>query len=55
MKTLHDHVADLKAEGMACNCDLDNWQPEASTGHSHVCRIHHAAWSRFNSSKGPRP
>lgn len=25
---------------MQCNCDLDNWQPERSTGHSCVCRIH---------------
>ena len=29
--------------GMGCNCDLDNWEPERSTGHSHVCRIHKAA------------
>jgi len=28
---------------MRCNCDLDNWEPERSTGHSHVCRIHKAA------------
>jgi len=28
---------------MQCNCDLDNWQPEPSTGHSFVCRIHKAA------------
>lgn len=33
----------LKAEGMQCNCDLDNWAPEDSTGHSCVCRIHNAA------------
>lgn len=25
---------------MQCNCDLDNWEPEQSTGHSLVCRIH---------------
>lgn len=31
------------AVNMQCNCDLDNWQPELSTGHSHVCRIHKAA------------
>lgn len=30
---------------MRCNCDLDNWQPEQSTGHSCVCRIHIAAMS----------
>lgn len=28
---------------MQCNCDLDNWEPELSTGHSCVCRIHKAA------------
>lgn len=28
---------------MRCNCDLDNWEPEKNTGHSHVCRIHRAA------------
>jgi len=33
----------LKAAGMHCNCDLNNWQPERSTGHSWVCRIHNAA------------
>ena len=25
---------------LACNCDLDNWEPENETGHSWVCRIH---------------
>lgn len=45
-KSLKDHVADLKAEGMLCNCDLDNWQPEADTGHSRVCRIRSAAIRR---------
>ena len=28
---------------LRCNCDLDNWEPEPSTGHSWVCRIHKAA------------
>lgn len=27
---------------MQCNCDLDRWEPELSTGHSWVCRIHKA-------------
>ena len=35
----------LRKEGMHCNCDLDNWVPEQSTGHSPVCRIHETAWS----------
>lgn len=30
----------LYDNGMRCNCDLDNWEPEQSTGHSCVCRIH---------------
>ena len=25
---------------MQCTCDLDRWEPESSTGHSWVCRIH---------------
>lgn len=36
-------AAEVKNEGMRCNCDLDNWEPERSTGHSHVCRIHKRA------------
>jgi len=36
-------MAENFAKTMHCNCDLDNWQPEPDTGHSHVCRIHRAA------------
>ena len=39
---LREKVREL-SRTMQCNCDLDNWQPEPSTGHSHVCRIHRAA------------
>ena len=39
-RQIADH---LQAGGMGCNCDLDNWQPEVRTGHSHVCRIHRSA------------
>lgn len=35
---------ELKDNGMQCNCDLDNWQPESTTGHSCVCRIHNRAF-----------
>jgi len=42
---LRDIVTELSRQ-MRCNCDLDNWQPEKSTGHSHVCRIHKAAIER---------
>lgn len=41
--SLAQKAENLKAAGMRCNCDLDNWEPEASTGHSWVCRIHRAA------------
>ena len=40
--TLLDIVRSLEPL-MQCNCDLDNWQPEKSTGHSCVCRIHKQA------------
>lgn len=31
------------AKTLHCTCDLDNWSPERSTGHSIVCCIHKAA------------
>ena len=34
---------ELVADGMRCNCDLDTWEPDLLTGHSHVCRVHKAA------------
>jgi hypothetical protein len=40
-------VEKLEEQGVRCNCDLDNWQPESSTGHSWVCRIHKAAWEEL--------
>lgn len=40
------HVRELE-KAMQCNCDLDNWTPEETTGHSWVCRIHQAAMRRF--------
>ena len=42
-RELRQIAEELKAGGMRCNCDLDNWQPERTTGHSCVCRIHKAA------------
>lgn len=44
--TLRDIVAKIEPT-MQCNCDLDNWEPERTSGHSHVCRIHKAAIARF--------
>jgi hypothetical protein len=42
--SLRDVVDRLRNDGkMRCNCDLDNWEPERSTGHSCVCRIHKTA------------
>lgn len=40
-------IAKELSKSMHCNCDLDNWTPEPSTGHSWVCRIHKAAMSRL--------
>lgn len=51
-KTLREHVSDLVAARMRCNCDLDNWEPTRETGHSHVCRIHKAAHERFRYGLG---
>jgi len=42
-RDLREIAKELKSSGMACNCDLDNWEPEKITGHSHVCRIHKRA------------
>ena len=42
-RSLREIAADLKAQGMRCNCDLDTWEPERSSGHSWVCRIHKKA------------
>jgi hypothetical protein len=39
-------TAEEIAKTQQCNCDLDNWQPEPSTGHSWVCRIHKQAVER---------
>jgi hypothetical protein len=47
-RSLHEIVADLRKDNMKCNCDLDNWQPEKSTGHSWVCRIHKTAIAIFD-------
>jgi hypothetical protein len=40
--TLREIATEL-AKTLPCNCDLDNWAPENTTGHSWVCRIHKAA------------
>lgn len=41
-------IAKRLALTMQCNCDLDNWEPERSTGHSHVCRIHRATMRAYH-------
>ena len=54
--TLREIVKDLEGT-LQCNCDLDNWQPNESTGHSDVCRIHkqamefYGAFMRFTGNK----
>lgn len=46
-KSARDFAVQFRQE-MRCNCDLDNWEPEESTGHSWVCRIHRRAIGHFN-------
>lgn len=41
-ETLKEIVKRISSQ-MQCTCDLDNWEPEISTGHSFVCQIHKAA------------
>jgi hypothetical protein len=54
-KTKRDYARELKEGGMRCNCDLDTWEPEPSTGHSHVCRIHNAAIAKAEATpRSPR-
>lgn len=53
MSELKDTVNKLETGGVQCNCDLDNWEPEKSTGHSHVCQIHKRAWAWVTGSKPP--
>ena len=45
-KTLSEIVLEVEKE-LSCNCDLNNWEPERSTGHSWVCRIHEEAVKRY--------
>lgn len=47
MKTIKEFAIELKENGMRCNCDLDNWEPEQDSGHSNVCRIHNAAIDKY--------
>jgi len=45
---LKEIVAGIEAEGnIQCNCDLDQWQPEKSSGHTWTCRIHKLAVGKF--------
>lgn len=38
-----------------CNCDLDNWQPTKSTGHSPVCRIHKMESDQYRAALKDHP
>jgi len=46
-------IASELQKRMACNCDLDKWEPEKSTGHSWVCRIHKAAKKEMQARAQP--
>lgn len=50
-KEPREFVAELEKD-MQCNCDLDNWVPRKTTGHSWVCRIHKTAMTLSQQSKG---
>jgi hypothetical protein len=45
-----ERAKELYNSGMQCCCDLDRWEPERSTGHSHVCRIHKAVIAERNAA-----
>jgi hypothetical protein len=45
-QTRREIAAELERT-LQCNCDLDSWEPEKSTGHSCVCRIHKAATTQW--------
>lgn len=47
VKSARDFAKQFRKD-MRCNCDLDNWEPEESTGHSWVCCIHRRAMGHFN-------
>jgi hypothetical protein len=51
--TLKEIVKELEPT-MQCYCDLDNWQPEPSTGHSWVCDIHKKAVARYKEQGPPK-
>lgn len=52
--TVNEIANRLYAAGMRCNCDLDRWQPEPVSGHSHVCRIHKAAVAEHREGKATK-
>jgi hypothetical protein len=54
IKTPDEIAAELRKGGMQCNCDLDNWIPEATTGHSWVCDIHKKAMAEWKKQPDPK-
>lgn len=46
MADMRERAKELR-KTMRCNCDLDRWEPERSTGHSWVCRIHKAVIAKL--------
>ena len=53
-KTIKEYVEELKAEGIRCACDLDNWEPERGSGHSRVCPLHKIAYQRARNDRYAR-
>jgi hypothetical protein len=53
--TLKEIARELE-KTMQCNCDLDRWEPERTTGHESGCRIHKAAVNHsFEVMREPTP
>lgn len=48
---LKEIAEEIKAEGVQCNCDLDKWEPNRDTWHSHVCRIDRLARERCRNQR----
>jgi hypothetical protein len=47
VKNMDVHVCDYWTRRTPeCQCDLDKWQPDPRTGHTHVCPIHKATLIR---------
>ncbi len=47
-----NYIVDQLEQKMQCNCDLDNWVPTGTTGHTSVCRIHKGIFDFMAKARG---